>query len=258
MSRSSLFLIKDSNLRDISLKFSHFSENLENVFIHFNDSSISERHIVAKKIHGGYSLQAENQSPFFELIENIFQNNSDLSIQNLNALMIKEVSLYKEERFMEKKPYFDEQILKFEKLEKQYRNLNIFTTPINKWEEGIISPLFKLKNNELIGDSHKEYKTKFSELEEKFISYQKAYDTSVYYNKIIESFVKNAKKESKEIKKIQNLFLNNLTFEKALVLPEPKVALIFNMLLLRKEENGEIVHEVRSYENIDEMLSGLN
>ena len=52
--------------------------------------------------------------------------------------------------------------------------------------------------------------------------------------------------------------VENLTFEKALTLPEPKASLIFNMLLEKQDFQDEVVYVVRKHKDIDAMLLTLH
>jgi hypothetical protein len=247
--------VKDPQAQNLIAKFSHFTDDELNVFVHFDDPKISNRYKVAQKLHDGSRIQADQSSMFYELMEKIIQDNDDVSVPNLNRIMLKEVERYHELRFESNKNLFFNEITKFKKFQNQYAKMNVFETSTKGWQSMVFEPLQQLSENKILRMDI-ELLGQVLDLQEAFNSFSDGREKAIHYEKLIDKFLQHVKFDSKGVKKIKDLFVENLTFEKAAELPTPQVETIFKMLFERHKFESD-KYELRQFENIDAMILAI-
>lgn len=256
MNQSLITLLKDAQAQNLISKFSHFSDDDMSVFVHFTDPSVSKGYKVAKKLYDGYKLEVDYSGMFCELMERIIQENDDVSIPNLNRIMYKEVEKFNEIVLERSKENYKTEISKFEKFYNQYKNLNVFSTSIKSWDNLLIKPLDNLSNNKILRmDS--ELFNKVLDLQNQFNELSDGKEKAIQYEKLINKFLQHVKFDPSGVKKIRDLFIENLTFFQASQLPNPSAETVFKMLFERHKFDAE-KFELRQFKDITEMLASLN
>ena len=247
--------ISDFNVKRKFVNFSHLSDDLNKVYIHFSDSDVAFP--IAKKLHDGSKIETDPTSLFFELVDAITEQHSDHSFNHLVKILAMEIEKFNNQLLDFKQEEFIQKINQFKSLYDKYGKTNVFTTPMSKWDSLIFDPLQKLVDDKILRTDNFLYLEVIS-LQSLFTAFLDANTKAKGYASIIATFIQKVDFDKAGLKRSEIMFLEHLTFDLAKDLPDPKAETVLRMLFMRYTyKDKEDQYELRAFSNIEEMVQAI-